>query len=1377
MEAVVENRRRFNRRPIALSALVHPPRGRSWLCSIRNFCEDGMLLAGTGVARVTRSIDTELQPQDEISLHFSVASSNGQKFFRTRAIVARVLESGHGLGVRFEQGLDADAFQALMEFAVAAGAVAPPESGEQLASSPNNDIEALPDVVPGQQWSGPPASNTASTQVVSPTVVAESSVEAADSHTQTGQRQTLRDPRLSEAVAEVLLHQLEEVIQLHLQRIAVAFCKRAEQALMLKARDAGTNALQTQYLEALGALEKSRVVFTKGLVAAVVAQLTEVSDLKTVLERRRKRNANDPNSTELALVDTSEFESWLQVADSISRSESRFKEALLDIRAQLGLIAKPWSHKDVVPVGPAVLWWAFDDAAQGLVWPEELRKWLFSTFEKQLFAGLPELYGAIGGLFIEQPNLPALEELRESLQPTYTRRNRAGVNVSPQEYAGMDQAMRDVAMAADRVGGGTGASYQDPFNSVGGTGRPVFRAAQTILNLERRTREKMGHPLPKELAPAGTQASEMFDSAEIFEALSVIQRALGDAPLSETPLRPKLMQELENLHGQRKGLSAADYDTLKVMENLLVSLSEDKFITEGVREWLQRLEITLNKLATRDPEFLQSDPDAPHSAIQMLNQLARLGNTKDVRQGIDAQVGRRVDELLQRVVRDYDENPEIFDEVVNELHPLIDRQSKTYRDNVERTVRTSEGQQKLARARLAVVEEITQRLGDREVPELLLALLDPGWRNLLVHSHLRHGPESSQWQDQLGVVDQLYAQLMGLGDTQDLNYVPPDKLLLAVVEGLNSISFDPSKRTPLVMQMSQALVGDTTGKKATVSTVNLSSDDIVGALGLEGMIPDLDPEQVSEESNGDEAWRLAVERARGIQVGEWLATSDAEGRPLILTVAFVGDEASSFALVNRKGTKVSELSLTEMSRDLHAGRVTLLDDYDLPLMERASQRMLENMHNQLAFQASHDELTQLLNRKEFERVVAASLDEAKRQGVQHAVLYIDLDQFKIINNTSGHKAGDELLCKIGEVLTEHHSRPGCQIARLGGDEFGIFMKDVSSMEAREVADQILTTIRGVKFEWEGRSYNLTASMGLVFVDSSTESVDAVMQYADEACFSAKDAGRNRLQEYELGDKRIVQRHGAMEWVTQLDAALEDDRLILNCQKIAPVDENALDSETHYEILLTMLDELGEIVAPTELINAAETYNRMTSIDRWVIRNVLQWMAENRSVLETFGGFAINVSGHSVNDTTFPDFVLEQFTETKAPTSKVCFEITETAAIANLDNAVDFMDRMRIIGCRFSLDDFGTGLSSYSYLRNLPVDYVKIDGVFVKDMNNNPADYAVVRSINEIGHYMGKRTVAEYVESMEILDTLREMGVDYAQGYAIGKPELLQNLGQ
>jgi EAL domain-containing protein (putative c-di-GMP-specific phosphodiesterase class I) len=301
-------------------------------------------------------------------------------------------------------------------------------------------------------------------------------------------------------------------------------------------------------------------------------------------------------------------------------------------------------------------------------------------------------------------------------------------------------------------------------------------------------------------------------------------------------------------------------------------------------------------------------------------------------------------------------------------------------------------------------------------------------------------------------------------------------------------------------------------------------------------------------------------------------------------------------------------------------------------------------------------------------------------------------------------------------------------------------------------------------------------MGLVFVDQTTESVDSVMQFADEACYTAKDAGRNRLQEYELGDTRMMHRHGVMEWVTQLDKALDEDRLVLNCQRIEPVvpsGESGLD--THYEILLTMRDELGDMMPPTDFIIAAETYNRMTTIDRWVIERVLAYMTDHRSQLDDFGGFSVNVSGHSVNDETFPDFVLEQFSRTQAPTGKVCFEITETAAIANLDNAVDFMNRMKIIGCKFSLDDFGTGLSSYSYLRNLPVDFVKIDGVFVKDIANNPADYAVVKSINEIGHYMGKQTIAEFVEDAKVLESLREIGVDYAQGYQIEKPRPLEEL--
>ena len=661
------------------------------------------------------------------------------------------------------------------------------------------------------------------------------------------------------------------------------------------------------------------------------------------------------------------------------------------------------------------------------------------------------------------------------------------------------------------------------------------------------------------------------------------------------------------------------------------------------------------------------------------------------------------------------------------------------------------------------------------MPELILELLNPGWRNLLVHTHLRYGPDSNEWRDQLGILEQLQGQLSGEISSADENFVDPEHLLRRTVEGLNSISFDPSKRTPLIMHMSSALVGDSTGEKTAVTKVPVDDGAAEQLLGLEGMLPDVNPDTDAEDSGVRESWSHALERARRIQVGEWLAASDRQGRPIILSVAFVGDEAASFVLVNRKGVKTLERTLKEMAEDLHQGNITLLDDYDLPLMERASQRMLENMHNQLAFQASHDDLTQLMNRREFERVIEQSLNQARARAIQHALLYIDLDQFKIINNTSGHRAGDELLRIAGELLTDKFADQDVKIARLGGDEFGVLAEHIESHAARELAADVLDAIRNLGFEWEGRSYNVTASIGLVFVDQSTDGVDTLMQHADEACFAAKDAGRNRVQEYELGDSRMMKRHGAMEWVTQIDAALEEDRLFLNCQKIKPISGEASMQDVHYEILLTMQDELGDIVAPTDLINAAETYNRMTSIDRWVITKVLRWMSDNRAMLDDFGGFAINVSGHSVNDTTFPDFVLEQFAETQAPTSKVCFEITETAAIANLDNAVDFMNRMRIIGCRFSLDDFGTGLSSYSYLRNLPVDFVKIDGVFVKDIAESPADYAVVRSINEIGHYMGKRTVAEYVESEQTLDSVAEIGVDFAQGYQISKPCLLQQL--
>jgi len=1353
--ASLDNRRAHTRQPISLSALVHPTQGRSWLCTIRDFCQEGMLLTGTGGSRSLTATGAEAQAGDQVALHFSVASPEGQKHFRTQAKIARVLESGNGMGVQFDEGLPEDGFNALIEFAIASGMLS----------------RSIVDTGDSDDGDG------SSPQVGSAAAAATPGRDGSDAEIP---EELLRDRRIDEADADEIRRKMRRVTQRALDRVCKQFFGIVDNELLVKARDAGTNAMQMMYFEGLDLLEKNRDQVRNDFIGEVLRQIDQISELEDVLERRRRRETG--STTKLEIVDTDQFEEWLAVAEVISKAENRYNDDLLDLRAQLGLIAKPWTHKDVVPVGPSAVTWAFDDALKGMEFRRQVKQDVYECFESALMPMLGNLYSALEQTLAESNVFPSVEELRESLQRGSIRRTPSGVRMEPEAYQEMDTAMREAAMAADGIGNAATRVDHNPFlQPIGGT-QGLYSTARNILSLDRRTKELLGHGRDEIVAPPGAPPENTFKSEDILQALGEVEHELGDAPLSDVRLKPRLIEILRNRHGDRKSFAEDDYDTLDVMENLVDSLQEDSFLTEGIRDWIQRLEITLNKLAAREPEFLDQEPERPHSAVQMLNQLARLGNTRDTREGIDREVGQRVDELLHKVVEEYDDNPEVFDEVVTELNPLVDKQTRAYRGNVERTIRASEGQQKLARARKAVVDEMDQRISGKQVPDLLLELLNPGWRNLLVHTHLRQGVDSNEWHDQLALVDQLWGQLEESIEPGTDEFVDPDLLLKRVVDGLNSISFDPSKRTPLIMNLSSALVGDTTGKKSTVTASPVEPSGVADALGLDGLLPETEPASEAEDEDLRQSWAKAVDRARRIQVGEWLATSDPQGRPLILTVAFIGDDASGFVLVNRKGVKTRELTLKEMGDGLHEGDITLLDDFDLPLMERASQRMLENMHSQLAYQASHDDLTQLINRREFERFVDEAIQSAKAQDLQHALLYLDLDQFKIVNNTSGHTAGDELLKLIADTLTKALAQREAQIARLGGDEFGVLVEAIETQDARELAEELLNAVRGQRFDWDGRHYTLSASMGLVFLDQTTESVDSAMQYADEACYTAKDAGRNRLQEYELGDAAMMRRHGVMEWVTQLDKALDDDRLILNCQRIAPINgagEGAATVggglDTHYEILLTMLDELGDTMPPGDFIMAAETYNRMTAIDRWVIERVLEWMSQHKDELDHFGGFAINVSGHSVNDETFPDFVLEQFSRSQAPTGKVCFEITETAAIANLDNAVDFMNRMKIIGCQFSLDDFGTGLSSYSYLRNLPVDFVKIDGVFVRDIANNPGDYAVVRSINEIGHYMGKKTIAEFVEDDDVLERLREIGVDYAQGYRIEKPSPLADL--
>ncbi len=1358
-------RRSNPRQLISIGALVHPQQGRSWLCTIRDFCQDGMLLVGSSGPRSLKATGANHQPGDLIHLHFSVPTRTGEQHLRLEASIARLLSDGRGMGVRLNVPMKPSQFDLLMDFAIAAGMA----SGGASGGSQQATAEPAVPAGAGAAAERPSSIERAASRTAAPRKRSPAQAGAGAEVSGLQDEPELRDARIDAGQSAALREKLLKQTARSLQKIMVGFLERCERELLVRARDAGTNARQMMYFEGLDQLEKLRDKLAERFQSGVLAQIRKVSDPEQILAQRRRRETGD--SKRLKLVDTDEFEEWLMAADVISKVEGRFSELLFDARAQLGLLAKPWGHKDVVPIGPSVIVWAFDDALGEMFDVRRaVRADIYRQFERALLAELAEFYPALLETLHESRLFPPIEELRQAmLQRDPASQDQGDADQQPQPGAtapGNTSALTSPAMAP--------SVPRNPFMPAPSSSAEVYKAARELLSLGRRARTIRGQAEDVPLAPPGAAPERRFDAEDVLSAISEIEREIGDAPLTDERLKSRLVQVLKQKYGGRKAFGEDLYDTLNVMENLVESLEQDHFLTDGIRSWIKRLELTLNKLATKDPQFLTPSEQGSHAAIEFLKLLARLGKSCDVRSGIDRDVGQKVDELLQRVVQEFDRNPDIFSEALSEITPLVERQSTAYRSNVERTVQASEGQQKLAHARRAVIEALAPMLEGRQVPELLLQLLNPGWRNLMVHNHLRFGPESHEWQDALLLAEQLLAHLERRADTDDPSFLEPEQLLKRVVSGLNSISFEPGKRTPLVMALSDAIVGDTAGNRAEVQLVDVPAGGAAAALGLKGLLPETDPDLETGNEEARKSFRKAVDRARRINVGEWLAMTDAQGRPLILTIAFVGDEGSNFVLVNRKGVKSKELPLKEMAEGLFEGHITLLDDFDLPLMERASQRMLQNLHNQLTWQATHDDMTGLYNRKEFERLLGSAIQTARHGARQHALMYVDLDQFKIINNAAGHKAGDELLRLVGERIANGLQAEGGRVARLGGDEFGVLLPNIETRHARDLAEETLELVRGERFEWSEHKFSLSASVGLAFIDEGSTDVDTLMSNVDQACYAAKDAGRNRVQEFEPGDARMMRRHGVMEWVTQLDQALADNRLVLNCQRIAPIDAASKDG-VHYEILLTMRDELGDLMPPSEFIMAAETYNRVTLVDRWVVERVFDWMAEHRSELDDVGGFAINVSGHSINDETFSDFVLAQFSRTKVPTSKVCFEITETAAIANLDNARDFMNRMRIIGCRFSLDDFGTGLSSYSYLRNLPVDFVKIDGVFVRELATNPDDYAVVRSINEIGHCMGKKTIAEFVESKEILAQLAEIGVDFAQGFGIEKPVPLEDL--
>jgi len=431
------------------------------------------------------------------------------------------------------------------------------------------------------------------------------------------------------------------------------------------------------------------------------------------------------------------------------------------------------------------------------------------------------------------------------------------------------------------------------------------------------------------------------------------------------------------------------------------------------------------------------------------------------------------------------------------------------------------------------------------------------------------------------------------------------------------------------------------------------------------------------------------------------------------------------------------------------------------------------INKEINYQATHDLLTGLINRREFEKRLKRLIKNSHQDHhSEHIFCFFDLDKFKIVNDTSGHPAGDELLRQVSTLISEN-IRQRDTLARFGGDEFGILMESCSLNKAEYVTEKIRDIIEHFIFIWEDKSFSIGVSIGVVQINNKTKDLTEAFKQADAACYAAKEAGRNRVWIYKENDITLSNRKNELDWANETLVAIKENRMSLFAQVITPIGKQK-SNKLRYEILVRQFTKNGQQVSPAQFLPALERYNLAIKLDAWVISKTFNFLQTHEDKISDIEYFSINLSGQSLSSKKIYDLIAQFLATQLTLSSKIVFEITETVAIANITDAIHFISSLKQYGCRFALDDFGCGMSSFAYLKKLPVDYLKIDGLFVKDIVEDPIDYAMVKSINEVGHLMGLETIAEFVENKAILQKLEDINVNFAQGYSLGKPQPLES---
>ena len=1151
--------------------------------------------------------------------------------------------------------------------------------------------------------------------------------------------------------------------------------------LLLKTADKQKNdADQHPFFDAIALFNRKRKRLVSDCIDNVVLSASEMSIGK-------KRNIVSGTETldlevgQLSLVDKQDFEDWLIVRVLISRAELQFKEQLLELQLRLEAVFPSPSKSPLEnPYAPSVLCKAFHRSVHDFKFNQAIEKVVFSAFQECLIDHLGKVYKHLNRIFIDEGVLPDVDVTHylatlasKNLGHSIPEKKNAAVPPSEVDDPGKAPSGGSTSAAQDQTG-----AYSNFQESM----RAAKNAYSTAINLRRlhsnihQNTASAGGAVSRNVgdavqvsgsvsAPGGRPPSgEPIGQQELLKVVDMVQSHLsqeGAEYSGEGALIQHIEQQMQSSGSEPTHIANEDREKIDMIDSLFQSILTNRQMYDELQPQFRKLEVPLLKVMMQDPEVLSQQF---HPARQVVNSIAMLSDKESL--NVTKNKGK-IDDVVDAILANYREGDEAFEKALTELAPLVEKEKSIAKRNVARVTEALDGQQRMQNATRAVEITIEKRLVNKMIPLAFVNLLDAGWKELMRLCYIREGAQSKAWITSVTVIEQLLLRLgKGCFDDSKVTFTP-EELYKLVSKGMSKIptgKYDQQKILDELKVLLDSVDIDPSAfveYKFTQTTGDTSVVDRMINLGAGGT------------RNQLVRW---IKRSKKLKQGQWVELDALSETPKLCQLAWLSDDSSRFVFVNHHGVKRADLALENVAMSLKDRDIRILSDERLPAVEEGLDSLVQKIYEQLSFETAHDQLTALATRKEFERCLARSVARAKKNKRAYMLCYVDLKQFKVINNTCGYEGGDSLLRMVSQELLEA-SGSNDIVGRLGGNEFAVLSPVADENEGFQCASKIKNTIDEIRFVWGEQSYTLSASCAMVVFDHTTDHVLELLRGVESACSIAKGKGYSEVQVYHSGDQQLEERDSVMSWVARINHALDNDQLKLRCQKIAPLDDCDGMRKPHYEVLLTVIDKSGEHLPPAEFIKAAEEYSRMAAVDRWIITRVLAWMSEHPDYIDSIGGFAINLSGHSLNDDSFLDFIFEKLVEYDVPRNKLVFEVTETTAVANLDDAADFISEMKEIGCRFSLDDFGAGQSSYAYLKMLPVDFIKIDGAFVKNIANDDVDYAMVKSITDMGHFLEKLIVAEYVTDQDVLDTVADIGVDYVQGFHLGKPCFMEELIQ